>query len=104
MKLAYLLSLSVAVASCASASKDEREALIGQPINCEVAEADIAALENAKPAGGERALSVVKTATPVGAVTSVLTGSYRDNASVLIGRTSRELDGRIEEIKTACDL
>ncbi len=102
MKPSHLLILTVALASCASASKKEREELVGHPINCDVAEADIAALEAAKPAAGERALSAVKTATPVGAVASVLTGSYRDNASVLVGRTSRELDGRIEEIKAEC--
>jgi hypothetical protein len=104
MKSSSFLILSVAVAACASASNEERESLLGQPINCDVAEADIAALKAAKPARGERALSAVKTATPVGAVASVLTGSYRDSASVLIGRTNRELDARIVEIRTTCDL
>jgi len=104
MKRSSLLLITLVLASCASASKKEREELIGHPVNCDVAEADIAALEAAKPAPGERAISAVRTATPVGAVTSVLTGTYRDTASVLIGRTTRELDARIEEIKAECEI
>lgn len=103
MKLAYLPIVAV-VAACATASSDERASLLADPINCDVAEADIAALEAAMPSRGERAASVAQTIVPVGAVASVLTGSYRDRAAVLTGRTEEELTARIEEIEENCGL
>ncbi|MEL6472500.1 MAG: hypothetical protein AAFQ21_00315 [Pseudomonadota bacterium] len=89
---------------CATASHDERSALLNQPITCATAEADIAALEAALPSRGERARSVVQSVTPVGVATGVVTGSYSDRASVLTGATEDELRTRIDEIETACGL
>ena len=104
MKTIYLAAAGAAMlaAGCATASTEEREALLGKPIDCAVAEQDIADLEAAMPSRRERAGSAVRTVTPVGAVTSVATGSYRDRASVLTGRTEDELSARIEEIQQAC--
>ncbi|WP_375548157.1 hypothetical protein ABWI01_10745 [Oceanicaulis alexandrii] len=96
--------LALAVAACTTVSADEREALLGKPVNCEVAEQDIADLQTAMPSRRERAGSVVRTVTPVGAVASVATGSYRDRAAVLTGRTENELSARIEEIEQTCGL
>jgi len=92
----------VLLAGCATASHAERESLLAQPINCDVAEEDIAALEAAMPSRQERAKAGVQSVTPIGAASGVLTGSYRDRASVLTGRTSDELNARIAEIKTEC--
>mgnify|MGYP006266905907 CR=1 FL=1 len=104
MKTRNLAAVVVAifVAGCATATTEEREALLGKPIDCAVAEQDIAELDAAMPSRRERAGSVVQTVTPVGAVTSVATGSYRDRASVLTGRTEDELSARIEEIEQVC--
>jgi hypothetical protein len=104
MKTIHLAApgLAILLVGCATASTEEREALLGKPIDCAVAEADIAALEAAMPSRRERAGSAVRTVTPVGAVTSVATGSYRDRASVLTGRTEDELSARIEEIEQTC--
>lgn len=106
MKTNYLTAagLVMLVAGCATASTEEREALLGKPINCTVAQQDIADLEAAMPSRLERAGSVVRTVSPVGAVTSVATGSYRDQASVLTGRTEDELSARIEEIEQICGI
>ena len=93
-----------AVAGCATASDKERKSLLEEPIDCEVAEEDIAALEAAMPSGGERAVSAVRTLSPVGAATSILTGSYRGRAKVLVGRTQGELNARIEDIQETCGL
>jgi hypothetical protein len=103
MKLAlpFLIAL---LAGCATASREERASLLAQPVNCATAQEDIAALEAAMPSRGERAGSVIKTVTPVGVVAGVATGSYRDGAAVLTGRTQGELDARISEIQAACGI
>ncbi|MEL6370252.1 MAG: hypothetical protein AAFR03_05995 [Pseudomonadota bacterium] len=98
------LLIFAAVAGCATASDKERQSLLDEPIDCEVAEEDIAALEAAMPSGGERAVSAVRTLSPVGAATSILTGSYRGRAKVLVGRTQGELNARIEDIQETCGL
>lgn len=96
---------SVLLAGCASSAVyEERESLLAEPINCDVAEEDIAALEAAKPSRRERALSAVQTVTPIGAATSVVSGSYKDRASVLTGRQEGELSARVEEIKQTCGI
>lgn len=104
MKPTYLLlaAMVFGVAGCATTAQEERESLLAEPINCAVAEEDIATLEAAKPSRGERARSALQTVTPVGALTSVAQGSYRDRASVLLGRTENELDARIAEIEQTC--
>ncbi|MEL6829255.1 MAG: hypothetical protein AAFO63_03865 [Pseudomonadota bacterium] len=97
-----LFGLLLAVSACATASHEERESLLAQPINCDVADQDIAALEAAMPSRRERARSAVQSVTPVGVATGVVSGSYRDRASVLTGRTAEELEARIDEIKAQC--
>lgn len=93
------------LAGCASnAVYDERESLLAEPVDCAVAEEDIAALEAAMPSRRERALSAVQTVTPIGAASGVVRGSYRDRAAVLTGRTEGELSARIGEIRQTCGL
>ena len=99
-----VLGLLVLLAGCATASTEERESLLAAPIDCAVAEEDIAALEAAMPTAGERRRSAVQTIVPIGAVASVVTGSYRDRAAILTGRTADELNARIAEIRTTCGL
>lgn len=101
MKLAFPI-LVLAVVECATASHEARESLLAQPINCEVAEQDIVALEAAMPSRRERARSAIQSVTPVGVVTGVATGTYGDRASVLTGRTEDELQARIDEIEAKC--
>lgn len=101
MKQASLV-LVVLLAGCATASTDERTSLMAEPVNCATANEDIAALEAAMPSRGERAAALVRSVTPVGAVVGVVTGTYRDRAQVLTGRTEGELEARISEIQVAC--
>jgi hypothetical protein len=103
MRLAALILLA-ALTGCASTIHDERVSLLAEPIDCASADADIAALEAAMPSKGERAKSMVQTVVPIGAIASVATGSYRDRANVLTGRTQDELSARIEEIKATCGI
>jgi len=106
MNRLYLASLStLLLVGCASNTvHDERASLLAEPVDCTVAEEDIAALEAAMPSRGERALSVVQSVTPIGAASGVVRGSYRDRAAVLTGRTQGELSARIDEIRQTCDL
>ena len=97
-------ALAALLVGCATSNHDERASLLAEPVDCEAAEADIAALEAAMPSRRERALSAVQTVTPIGAVSGVATGSYRDRAGVLTGRTQGELEARIEEIETTCGI
>jgi uncharacterized lipoprotein YajG len=90
------------LAGCATAGHDQRASLLAEPVNCQTADADIAALEAAIPSRGERARSAVGTLTPVGLVAGVATGSYRDRAAVLTGRTAGELTARVQEIRQTC--
>ncbi len=101
MKLATI-TLCLLVAGCASTVHDDRDSLLAEPIDCSVAEADIAALEAAMPTRRERALSAVQTVTPIGAVTGIVRGSYTDRAAVLTGRTQDELQARIDDIEETC--
>ncbi|MEL7471623.1 MAG: hypothetical protein AAFN27_24480 [Pseudomonadota bacterium] len=106
MNRALFAALSAfALAGCAStAIYDERESLLAEPVDCAVAEQDIADLEAAMPSRRERALSVVQSVTPIGAASGVVRGSYRDRAAVLTGRTEDELSARIEEIQQTCGI
>jgi hypothetical protein len=103
MKLAPLIMIAL-LAGCATASNEERASLLAQPINCETAQEDIVALEAAMPSRGERAGAALRTVTPVGAVAGAATGSYRDGAAVLTGRTEEELAARISEIQATCGI
>lgn len=103
MKIAPLVLVGL-VLGCATASHDERASLLAEPVNCETAQEDVAALQAAMPSRGERAKSAVQSVTPVGALSGVVRGSYRDRAAVLTGRTEEELAARIKEIQAQCAL
>lgn len=103
MKHAPLI-LAAFLAGCATASPDERTSLLAESVNCNTARGDIDALEEALPSGGERAASLVRSVTPVGAVVGVVTGSYGEQAAVLTGRTKEELEDRIKEIQDTCGI
>lgn len=91
------------IAGCAT-SHSERETLLSAPIDCETAEADIAALEAAMPSRRERARSAMQSVTPIGAVKGAVTGTYDDQLDVLTGSTEEELSARIDEIQSECGL
>jgi hypothetical protein len=103
MKLASISLLAV-LASCATASHAEREALLAAPVNCATAQTDIAALEAAMPSRRERARSAVQSVTPVGAVGGVVTGTYDERLGVLTGGTEEELSARIDAIRSECTI
>jgi len=103
MRIALIAFLFL-LTGCANEVHDERASLLAEPVDCSKAEPDIAALQAAMPTRRERARSALQTVTPVGAASGVATGSYKDRAAVLSGRTERELTARIEEIRETCEV
>lgn len=99
----WLLPGSFALlAGCATASPADRLALMSAPIDCNTADADVAALEAARPSSGERARSVLQSVTPVGVVTGTATRNYASRAAVATGKTGSDIDDRIAEIEQRC--
>ncbi len=103
MRFAPIVLLGLLV-GCATASHDEREALLAAPVNCDTAETDLAALDAAMPSRWERARSAVQSVTPVGAVKGAVTGTYDEQFEVLTGATEDQLAARINEIETECGI
>lgn len=92
----------LALAGCASSKHDARDDLLMQPINCETAVRDIAALEALMPSGMERVSSGVRSVTPAGIVTGAIAGENSDKRDVASGRTGQALETRITEIERQC--
>jgi hypothetical protein len=97
--MAVVLAL---LTGCATANHQERASLLAEPIDCDSAPEDIAALERAMPSRAERARSVVQSVAPVGVLSGVATGTYKDRVAVLSGRTEEELTARIKAIEATC--
>lgn len=90
------------LAACAQTNQSERADLLDRPIDCEVADIDIAALEAAIPGAAERAVSGVRLVLPVALITGHLTGQLDGRREIASGRTEEDLRARIAEIETAC--
>ncbi len=99
--LIALLALG-AVAGCAQTPWEARADLLDRPIDCEVADVDIAALEAAIPGAGERAAAGLRLVVPVSRIAGRVTGKLDDRREIASGRTEDELRARIAQIKAAC--
>lgn len=96
------LAAVAAVAGCANATQSERADLLDRPIDCAVADIDIAALESAIPGAAERAAAGVRLVVPVARIAGRITGQLDDRREIASGRTEEELRARIAEIQAAC--
>ncbi len=96
------LAAITAVAGCAQLTQTERADLLDRPIDCEVADIDIAALESAIPGAGERAAAGVRLVVPVARIAGRVTGRLDDRREIASGRTEEDLRARIAEIEAAC--
>lgn len=90
------------LAGCATASHAEREALLSARVSCEQPEADIAALEGARPSQIERMGAVLQVLTPIGILTGLAKSEYRDRIAVMSGRTQSNIDDQVSNIEAAC--
>ncbi|MEL7261191.1 MAG: hypothetical protein AAFU34_18790 [Pseudomonadota bacterium] len=90
------------VAGCAEPRQSARADLLDRPINCEVADIDIAALETAIPGAAERAAAGVRLIVPAARIAGRVRGQLDERREIASGRTEDELRARIAEIKAAC--
>ncbi|MEO1242424.1 MAG: hypothetical protein AAFX54_10985 [Pseudomonadota bacterium] len=99
--LCFLSALALVVTACATIP-DETNAGLDKPIDCSTADEDVAALTSAIPGRRERRRVVLKSLTPVGAATGIITRDYRDRARVATGQLERDLNNKIADIYEQC--
>lgn len=90
------------LAGCDASTATDRVDMLDRPIDCAVADVDIAALEAAIPDAAERAAAGVRLVVPVARIAGRVTGQLDDRREIASGRTEDDLRARIAEIKLAC--
>lgn len=80
------------------------EAALKKGINCATANQDIATLKDEKAGVGRQILAGVSSVMPVSAVVGLLKGSYAENVQVSAGQYNADIDRKIAEIRTVCDV
>ena len=101
--LAFGLAVGVSVSGCASKYAKVEESF-AQPINCQSAQADIAALEADKASKAAQAAEGMKFALPTTIVMGAITGTGGAEYEVGTGEYNRKIDERIGNIKSTCKL
>ena len=104
MRLAFLVMCGLALAACAGPISQEAKDSLAKPVNCDTAEADIAALESERASVAEQTTAGVRSVVPAAAVGGLLMGTTKDKAKVATGAYNQELEDKIAEIKTTCGL
>ncbi|MDD5096986.1 MAG: hypothetical protein PHU59_00640 [Candidatus Omnitrophica bacterium] len=86
------------------AISDETSYNLVKPIDCSTAGEDIKVLESEKSSIQEQAKSGVGMVVPVAAARAILHGDYHSRKEVLSGEYNHDIDEKIKEIKSKCDL
>lgn len=97
-----LFSAFAFIAAACSTIPEETETLLYKPIDCSRADEDIAALTAEIPEGGDRRRAAIRSLTPVGIATGIVTRDYRDRARVATGRLEKDLNNKIADIYEEC--
>ncbi|MGI9509132.1 MAG: hypothetical protein ACR2QJ_07275 [Geminicoccaceae bacterium] len=98
-----IAGVALVMVACSPVSKDaERE--LAQSVNCETAEGDIRILENEKAHVAKQVASGVIAIAPIGLVTGVVTGTQDEKLEVATGEYDQQIDDKIAEIKSTCNL
>ena len=98
-----VLFLTLALTACTSISPEAEQGL-AKPVDCETAEADVAALEAEKASVAKQAAAGVRTILPAAAVVGILRRDMRNRAKVATGAYNRELEAKIDEIRQKCGM
>ncbi len=99
------LGLVVAVSALGCASKYAKvEESFAQPIDCQSAQSDIAALEADKASKAAQAAEGMKFALPTTIIMGTITGTAGAEYEVGTGEYNRKIDERIGNIKSTCKL
>ena len=97
--------LAVAASAAGCASKYARvEESFSQPVNCDTARADIAALQADKVDKATQAAEGLKFALPTTIIVGAITGTAGAQYEVGTGEYNRKIDERIANIKSKCNL
>ncbi len=107
-KMALLIGM-VFLVGCGSPVSKEAKMMKQKPVNCSDAKEDIAALENEKASVLRRVGQGARFVVPVSVVVNIFQeGSGSDNvkerSSVASGDYNKEIDAKIAEIKSTCNV
>lgn len=111
-KIALLISLSLPLCSCMQRKNlspmpsisEQAKRDMARPVDCRNAQRDIVILESEKASVGKQMLSGVRSVMPIAAAVGILLGDYRDRVKVATGKYDRDLDAKIQDIRTTCRL
>jgi len=98
-----LLCLVVTLTGCKSISPTAKDGL-AKDVDCSTAPADIQTLTAEKASVAKKVSSGVRSVWPVAAVVGLLSGDYKDRVSVATGKYNKDLEAKIQEIKTTCGI
>jgi len=101
---AILCGLVVGVLSIGAMHQKKVEQQMEQPVNCTTAEGDIRVLENEHTNTLKAVASGVGAIVPAGIVVGVMTGTEGTTFRIATGAYNREIDRRIREMRTFCNL
>lgn len=80
------------------------KAELKKPVNCNTARRDLKVLENERASVGKQALSGVRMIMPISAVAGILMGDYNDRVEVATGQYNEDIDKKMAQIKSACNI
>ncbi len=107
-KMALLIGM-VFLVSCGSPVSEEAKMQLHKPVNCSDAKEDIAALENEKASVGRRIGQGARFVVPVSVVVNIFqegsgSDNVKDRSSIAAGDYNKEIDAKIAEIKSTCNV
>lgn len=104
MRILLLLLIVVTCSGCASAV-NRHQALqqqLDMPIDCGLADDQIAGLESERVSAGEKFLNTLASVIPSSAIINLLSGEYSSRWQIANGNFNKQADSRIELIQQEC--
>ena len=99
-----LMCVVMLLPACATFKQKKVLKEMKQPINCSTAEGDIRILKSEKAHTGQQIAEGITSLVPAGAVIGILTGTEVTKLRVAVGDYDRQIDKRIAEIKSECNV
>jgi len=107
-----LLGLMIVVTGCSDRKNlsplptisEEAKADLKRPVDCHHAKRDLKVLEEEKASIAKQVLSGVRSLMPIAVVAGILMGDYGDRVEVATGQYNSDIEAKINQIKTACNL
>ena len=103
IKFCIVFLLSVIICGCRTIPDASKE-MLAKPVNCSSAKDDIVVLEREKNSVAEQARALGTMVFPTSAVAGILSGDYSDRAKVAAGDYNRDIEKKIQEIKSTCGI